>query len=287
MFLLLFLAIALGAGALASILWTPWLFPVAFLGVFVLLILLALAFLIIACNRVDKTKPQEGNSKFYRAISKHYIKNLMLLARLKVHTQGLEKLPKDGRFLMVCNHLHELDPAMLLHVFPDSQLAFIAKQEITNYFLIGSLLHKLQCQLINRENDKEALRTILKCIQIVKEDQASVAVFPEGYCSVSGKLYHFRSGVFKIAQKANVPVVVCTIRGTKDVLPRLKKLRASRVDVHLVDVIPAEQVKALSTVDLAELVYEKMIGDLGEHLRTDEKAVHPSLQRQQLAQENP
>ena len=286
MFLWLFIAISLGAGVLASVLWTPWLFPAAFLGVFVFLILLALAFVVIACNRIDKTKPQEGNSKFYRGIAKHYIKNLMMLARLKVRTQGLEKLPNDGRFLLVCNHLHELDPAMLLHVFPNSQLAFIAKQEINDYFLVGSLLHKLQCQLINRENDKEALRTILKCIQMIKEDQASVAVFPEGYCSVSGKLFHFRSGVFKIAQKANVPVVVCTIRGTKEVLPRLKKLRASRVDVHLVDVIPAEQVKALSTMDLAEVVYEKMIADLGEHLRTDEKAMPPDLQRQMLAQEN-
>ena len=286
MFLWLFIAISLGAGVLASVLWTPWLFPAAFLGVFIFLILLALAFVVIACNRIDKTKPQEGNSKFYRGIAKHYIKNLMMLARLKIHTQGLEKLPKDGRFLLVCNHLHELDPAMLLHVFPNSQLAFIAKQEINDYFLVGSLLHKLQCQLINRENDKEALRTILKCIQMIKEDQASVAVFPEGYCSVSGKLFHFRSGVFKIAQKANVPVVVCTIRGTKEVLPRLKKLRASRVDVHLVDVIPAEQVKALSTMDLAEVVYEKMIADLGEHLRTDEKAMPPDLQRQMLVQEN-
>ena len=285
MFLWIFIVLSLGAGALASVLWTPWLFPVGFLAMFLLLVVLALVFVVIVCNRVDKTKPQEGNSKFYRGIAKHYIKNLMLLARLKVHTKGLEKLPKDGRFLLVCNHLHELDPAMLLHVFPNSQLAFIAKQEITNYFLVGGLLHKLQCQLINRENDKEALRTILKCIQMIKDDQASVAVFPEGYCSISGKLFHFRSGVFKIAQKTGVPVVVCTIRGTKEVLPRLKKLRPSRVDVHLVDVIPAEQVKALSTVDLAEVVYEKMIADLGEELRTNEKAMHPDLQRQQLAQD--
>ena len=285
MFLWIFIVLSLGAGALASVLWTPWLFPVGFLAMFLLLVVLALVFVVIVCNRVDKTKPQEGNSKFYRGIAKHYIKNLMLLARLKVHTKGLEKLPKDSRFLLVCNHLHELDPAMLLHVFPNSQLAFIAKQEITNYFLVGGLLHKLQCQLINRENDKEALRTILKCIQMIKDDQASVAVFPEGYCSVSGKLFHFRSGVFKIAQKTGVPVVVCTIRGTKEVLPRLKKLRPSRVDVHLVDVIPAEQVKALSTVDLAEVVYEKMIADLGEELRTNEKAMHPDLQRQMLEQD--
>ena len=276
--------LSLAAATSGAIFWNPWLFPLYLLGSFVILAVLAIAFVVIACSCIDRSKPQDGDSKFYRGLANHYIRFLKTLARLQIRTQGLEKLPKDGRFLLVCNHLHELDPAMLLYCFPKSQLAFIAKQEIDGFFLVGPLLHKLQCQLINRENDREALKTILKCIQIVKEDKASMGVFPEGYCSVSGKLYHFRSGVFKIAQKTGVPVVVCTIRGTKEVLPRLLKLRRAAVDVHLVDVISAEQVKALSTVDLAELAYETMIADLGEALRTDEKAVHPDLQKQQLEQ---
>ena len=61
------------------------------------------------------------------------------------------------------------------------------------------------CQLINRENDREALKTILKCIQMIREDQVSVAVFPEGYTSRDGKLHHFRSGVFKSPPRPRCP----------------------------------------------------------------------------------
>ncbi len=257
---------------------------IAFAGTFLGLLILAALFLIIACGLVDQEKPQETESKFFRGMAKWYIRGVISLVGLQVRTRGMEKLPKDGRFLLLCNHIHDLDSAVLLHCFPDSQLAFIAKQETKHYFLVGPVLHKLQCQLINRENDREALKTILKCIQLIKEDHASIAVFPEGYVSLDGKLRHFRSGVLKIAQKAGVPIVVCTVQGTKQVLPNLKKLKRSAVDVHLVDVIPAEQVKHTNTVELAEQVYEMMIADMGEDFRTDEKALHPDLQRQRMEQ---
>ena len=266
MFLWLFIAISLGAGVLASVLWTPWLFPAAFLGVFVFLILLALAFVVIACNRIDKTKPQEGNSKFYRGIAKHYIKNLMMLARLKVHTQGLEKLPKDGRYLLVCNHINDLDPVTLLAHFPKSQLAFISKRENSGMLFVGKLMHRLMCQLINRENDREALRTIITCIDMLKKDMVSVAVFPEGYTSMDGLLHPFRSGVFKIAQKANVPIVVCTIQNTNKVFKNAKRLKATHVHLHLLDVLYPQDWADMTTVDISNKVHAMMAEDLGPDL---------------------
>ena len=133
------------------------------------------------------------------------------------------------------------------------------------------MMHKLQCQLINRENDREALKTILKCIQILKEDKASVAVFPEGgILSEDGQLHHFRPGVFKIAQKANVPVVVCTLRNTKDVVKNIKHLRPSSVEMRVLDVIPAEELKGVTTVDVAHRCYDLMAADLGPDLIAQE-----------------
>ena len=169
--------------------------------------------------------------------------------------------------MLVCNHLNDLDPVTLLHFFKDSQLAFISKRENSTMFLVGKLMHKLLCQLINRENDREALKTILKCIQIIKEDKASIAVFPEGgILSEDGKLHHFRPGVFKIAQKANVPIVVCTLKNTKDVVRNLKKFKPSYVEMKVLDVIPAEQLKGITTVDVAHRCYELMAEDLGPEL---------------------
>ena len=259
-----------------------WLLPVYLIGVFLFLLLAVTGFLLLVCALVDKDKPQEKDSQFFRLLMRLILPAVFTLARVRIHTQGLEKLPKDGRFLMVCNHTHDIDPGVLLYCFPKAQLAFIAKREIRDMPVIGSIMHRLQCQLINRENDREALKTILKCISMIKEDRASIMVFPEGYVSLDSKVRHFRSGVFKIAQKTNVPVVVCTMKGNPTVLPNLMRLKPSEVHMHLVDVISAQQVQSMSTIDLAEQVYEMMIADMGEEFRTDEKAMHPDLQRAKL-----
>lgn len=281
MLLLTITAVSLICGILAAVFGQLWMLPVCFVGTFLGLLILAALVLLIACGVVDKEKPQEKDSKFYRRMAKWYIAAAFTLIRTKIRTEGMEQLPRDGRFLMVCNHIHDLDSGVLLHCFADSHLVFIAKREVKDLFVVGSILHKLQCQLINRESVREASKTILRCIQIIKEDQASVMVFPEGYVSLDGKLRHFRSGALKIAQKANVPVVVCTIKGTADILPNLKRLKPTTVDLHLVGVISAQEAKEKNTVDLGEQIYEMMIADMGEAYRTDEKSMHPNLQRQQ------
>ena len=94
-----------------------------------------------------------------------------------------------------------------------------------------------------------------------------MGVFPEGWCSLDFKLHPFRPGVFKIAQKANVPIVVCTLKGAEDLFDNVKKLRRSRVHLHLVGVIPAEELKGVTTVDIAARVHAMMAEDLGaEHV---------------------
>ena len=247
-----------------------WLLPVLFCGIYAVLFLLAFLFLCLLCAFVDLDKPQEEDSKFYRRVMYLYIEALIPLVGLKIEAAGLEKTPKEGRFLLVCNHQNESDPGILLHYFKNSQLAFISKKENNTMFVVGKFMHKILCQLVNRENDREALKTILKCIQLIKEDKASIGAFPEGGILVKDKLSHFRSGMFKIAQKANVPIVVCTLKGTSDLFHNLKRLKKTCVQLHLVDVIPAGEVKAANTVELGERIYQMMLEDLGESYRIEE-----------------
>lgn len=247
----------------------PWVTLLFFVGVDLGLTALAFAFLVVACAAVDLSKPQEGDSRFYRSIMYLYIEALIRLVGVRLHTQGLEKAPKEGRFLLVCNHLGDPDPGILHHCFRKSQLSFVTKWENMSMFVVGKLMHKTLCQPINRENDREALKTILKCIQLIREDQASIAIFPEGYVSTDGKLHHFRAGAFKIAQKTGVPIVVCTIRNSsmENLMRNIKRLRRTDIELHLVDVIPAEELKGKATTEISSRVYETMISDLGEDFR--------------------
>ena len=249
-------------GAFAGLMWL-WLLPVCFLGAFLVLAGLAFLFFWLMCSRVDLEKPQENDSRFYRTLMHLYVDAILTVARVTVKTSGLEQTPTSGRFLLVSNHIDNIDPAFLLTYFRKSQLAFISKREVQQFFLVGQLMHKLLCQPINRENDREALKTILKCIQIIKEDKASIAVFPEGYIKPDKKLHHFRPGVFKIATKTKVPIVVCTLRGTPLVLNNFLHLKPSTVELRLLAVIQPEEYENITTVELSDRIYKLMADDLG------------------------
>lgn len=255
-----------------------WAAVAALVGGWLSGLVLVLLFLVVVTLVVDREKEPEQDSKFYRAIARLYIELGVTLGRIDIQTEGLEKAPKQGRFMLVCNHLNELDPAVILHCLPQCQLAFISKKENKNLPIIAPVMHKIMCPLIDRENDRQALKVILRCIDMIRRDLVSVGVFPEGYVSLDGRLKHFRGGVFKIAQKTGVPIVVCTIRNTKKAMKNLLRLRKSWIRFHVVDVIDAETVKETATLDMAEKVYEIMISDLGEAYRTDEKATHPKDQ---------
>ena len=244
-----------------------WVLPLYFVVSYVELIVLALALLFVMCRLVDLDKPQEKDNAFYRLVMYLYVDALITLFKAKVHTKGLEKTPKDGRFLLVCNHQHMADVGVLISKFKKSKIAFISKQENRDMPVIGKFMHRTSSQMLDREDDRQALRVILKCIQMIKDNEVSVAVFPEGTRSKTGKLLPFRNGAFKIAQKANVPIVVCTINGTGPLFHNLKKLKTTHIDLHLVDVIQPEELKGKTTAEIGQRVYEMMIGDLGEEFR--------------------
>lgn len=250
------------AGGFESLAWL-WLLPVGFLGGFLTAFLLMFLFIYILVSRVDTSVPQEHDDPFFRKVTYLYAEAILPLLRMKVHTRGLEKTPREGRFLLVCNHLFELDPVVLYAYFQQSQLAFISKRENNDMFIIGRLMHRLMAQLINRENDREALKTILKCVQLLQENEVSIAVFPEGYISKNHHLMHFRSGALKIATKAKVPIVVCTIQGTDKVLGNIKRLRSTPIELHLLDVITPEEMRGRTTTDIGEQIYRMMAADLG------------------------
>lgn len=255
--------ICVGSGAFSGLGWL-WVLPVSFCGSYLALMLLAFLFLWLMCALVDQRKVPERDSKFYRGMTHLYVDALIRIAGVRIHTEGLENTPKDGRFLLVCNHLFAADPGVLLACFRNSQLAFITKKENCSMFIVGPMMHKILCQPLDRENDRQALNTILRCIDLIRQDQVSIGVFPEGYTSKDGHLHPFRSGVFKIAQKAKVPIVVCTLRNTRAILHNALRLKKTDVQLHLVGVIEPEEFAGQTAVQISDRVHRMMAEDLGQ-----------------------
>ncbi len=264
------LAVSWATGAFASLWRLAWV-PLGFAVSFLVLVAIAFLVLYLVTRSIDTSVPIEKEKKWFRRMCEEYAGAIKTLVRVKVNTRGLEHIPQEGRFLLVCNHLSLADPVILLRYFKGKQVAFISKKENSDMFIVGKSMHGLTCQTLNRENDREALKTILKCIQLIKDDQVSIGVFPEGYIHKDHKLHHFRSGVFKIAQKTKVPIVVCTLKNTPQVFENMPKLKKTVVDLHLVEVIPPERYEGMSTVELGNLVYDRMAADLGPDMVSTEE----------------
>ena len=261
---------AWGTGAFQSLAWL-WVIPTGFIGSLLVISLVIYLVVYLMAQIVDVNHPQEKDNKFYRFVIHMVIGLLIPLLRIRIHTQGMEQVPKSGRIFLVCNHINDIDPAVLLHCFPKNQLAFISKRENLVKPYIGPFMHKILCQSVNRENDREALKTILNCIRLLKEDKVSIGVFPEGYVSADKKLHPFRSGVFKIAQKANVPIVVCTIQNTQYAISNGKKCKPTDIHMHLVGVLYPEDVQGMTAIDIGNLVHGMMAQDLGPDLVLQEE----------------
>lgn len=232
------------------------LFAAGFLGgllLFVLLIGLIALF-------VDKSKPQTRPAPFFSAVVTYVMGLLIAIFRVRVHVSGAERLPR-GRWLLVGNHRSGFDPIVTGWVLRDRELVFISKPENLRLPIVGQFLHKAGFFSIDRENDRAALRTILAATEMLKTDVASVGVYPEGTRNRGEGLLPFRNGVFKIAQKAHVPIVVVSTRGTDQILKRFP-LHRTDVELNICGVIDAQDAAQKKTQEIGETVQEWIIASV-------------------------
>ena len=211
---------------------------------FILLLLISSLF-------VDPKRDYQKNSKYYRWLLHTATNAVLKVLGVHIHVSGMEKVPKDTRFLLVSNHRSNYDPIVTWHVFRDYDLSFVSKPENFKIPMFGRIIRKCCFLPIDRENPKNAIVTINKAAELIKADTVSVGIYPEGTRSREENMLPFHNGVFKIAQKADVPIVVITVTGTDRICKRI--FRGTDVRVNILDVIPAEKVKAMKTAEIGEL----------------------------------
>ena len=251
MILVVFCILSVLAGLLSSAAGLgPWQSALVFLGAFLGLNLLYVIFWYAVSATVDRKKPLEKIRPIYSDGCISVAGWLCAWAGVRTAVNGAEKLPQEGRFLLVCNHRSMFDPIVTEYVLRKYRLAFITKPSNLEIPGISKLAVGSGFLAIDRENDREALKTILKAADFLKKDLCNMAVYPEGTRSKTGELGPFHAGSFKIAQRGNVPVVIAAIRGTEEV-HRHFPFRPTRVALDILDVIPAERVKAMSTQELS------------------------------------
>ena len=195
----------------------------ALLGLYVLL-------LGVCSLLVDPGKAYDKNSRFYRFLLDSATAVAMKLLRIRVHVSGIEKIPKDTKLLFVSNHRSNFDPIITWYALKKWEIAFVSKPENFKVPFFGRIIRKCCFMPIDRENPRNAIVTINRAAKLLKKQEVSIGVYPEGTRSKTCELLPFHNGGFKIAQKAEAPIVVLSITGTEKIA---KAAPFRRSDVYL------------------------------------------------------
>lgn len=221
-------------------------------------LLLYVLFLIVCSLLVNPQKEYDTHSRFYRTLLNGTTAVAIKILRIRIHVTGLEKVPQDtNNLLFVSNHRSNFDPILTWYIFKHWQPAFISKSENFKIPIFGRLIRKCCFLAIDRENPRNAIKTVYKAAELLKKGEVSVGVYPEGTRSKTCELLPFHNGVFKIAQRADADIVVLTVSGTEKISKNYP-LHHTDVYLNVLEVIPADTVKNTKTDLLGQSIRNVM-----------------------------
>ncbi|MDO4982600.1 MAG: lysophospholipid acyltransferase family protein [Eubacteriales bacterium] len=214
--------------------------------------LLYMLFFTVVSAFVDNTKPIERQSRLCARGVVGISRLALGWCGVKTRVVGIEKLPEGECFQLVANHRSLFDPLIIVRCLKKYNVSFIGKPSALAIPVIGKIGYGAGCLPIDRENNRNALKTVVTAINYVKTEICSMAVFPEGTRNkTDAPLLPFRAGCFKIAQKANAPLVIACIKGSRDISKNMFR-RKTETELVILEVISAEKNAAMSTAQLAD-----------------------------------
>lgn len=142
----------------------------------------------------------------------HFLTGIYRVYTFFVHpitVSGLENLPKDGPFILCCNHISLEDP-MLLSTLTRRDIRYMAKSELFQNKLFGRFLRALGAFPVSRgEVDLSAFRASMA----VLKEGGILGIFPQGHRYKRDDVREMHGGVALIALRCDATVFPVKITG--------------------------------------------------------------------------
>jgi len=241
---------------------SPWFFflwiPLSLILSALILILFALAFIKIQA----KTKP---NHKFKHFVLRNALKFSLILLRTPIKIYGKENLPKEMGYTVYGNHKSNMD-VVYAYLATSGFPTALGKKSLFQNSILKDLGEGFQALPIDRENDREAIKSILKAIKNIKDYKLNYIIFPEGGVKSreTEEMVNLRAGAYKVAVKANAPIVpLCIIGSSK--LQHKKWYQKEKIRLYFLKPLMPEDYKDLNTTEIGHLVEQQINECVIEH----------------------
>jgi 1-acyl-sn-glycerol-3-phosphate acyltransferase len=200
---------------------------------------------------------------------------LLGIGGVKVSVEGAGNLSSDGCYVLTPNHLSYMDTPSLLGGIP-IPFRFLAKDELFQIPFLGHHLHRAGHIPVPLGDARASLKVLTHTAHVVRKQNLSVLVFPEGGRAKDGVLQPFKEGAVYMAIKAGAPLVPIGIIGTYEVLPMHSlHIRGGHVRLRIGEPIPTAGLHVRDRGRLNALLRER-IAELIGHTDPARQTVSPA-----------
>ena len=161
-----------------------------------------------------------------------------------IAVENRDRLDACRPCVIVANHQSFADVVTFGSIFPKRTVS-AGKREIGRIPIFGWFYRLSGNLIIDREHARTALQSLEEAARTVREESLSVWFMPEGHRNTTTTLLPFKSGAFRLAIAAGVPVLPIVAGPIPAILDvRRKRARRGRLPVRILEPIPTSGLTA-------------------------------------------
>jgi putative phosphoserine phosphatase/1-acylglycerol-3-phosphate O-acyltransferase len=180
------------------------------------------------------TRNRRRGVNFFTA---NWTQTLLAASGVQLNVLGRENLTAQRPAVFLFNHRNNFDPVITCSLVRDN-FTGVAKKELENDPLVGSLGRLIDAVFIDRDDAKAAVESLHK-VEKAARNGLSIVIAPEGTRLDTTEVGPFKKGPFRIAMAADVPIVPVVIRNAEVIAARdSSMMNPGTVDIAVFPPIP-------------------------------------------------
>lgn len=170
----------------------------------------------------------------------------------------MEKFKEQGdrQYLIISNHQTGFDQFFVAYAFKGA-IYYVASEDIFSMGFISDLL-RFAVNPIPIKKQASDVSAIMNILRVAREG-GSIAIFPEGNRTFSGKTEYINPAIILLAKKMGLPIVIMHIEGGYGVAPRWgNNPRKGKMRSYVTRVIEPEEYKTLDDCEFTKLIEDEL-----------------------------
>ncbi len=192
-----------------------------------------------------------GNRQTLYVYGRVFCRGLVRMMRWDIAVENRERLEQCRPCVIVANHQSFADVVTFGSIFPRRTVS-AGKREIGRIPVFGWFYRLSGNLIIDRDHARSAFASLESAARTVREEDLSVWFMPEGHRNPGPELLPFKSGAFRLAISAGVPVLPVVAGPLAEICDM--KRRLARPGALPVRVLEPVETRGLAPRDLPELM---------------------------------